>query len=199
MHTIPSYAMLLLASLSLNACVSGLKPENKPLDFYDFGLQSAEQRVNITLPLEHLGATDAIQNGNIRYRLNYKNPSQVFGYAESRWSTLPQDLVRQKIATSSSAHAGCSLKLQIVAFDQVFDSASSSHGVVQLQAGLIDRRSRKPIASTLLAAQSAAPSADARGGVTALNAASTQALQQAADWAQHTSQASPECQVATPE
>ncbi|MFL9709411.1 hypothetical protein [Methylobacillus sp. Pita1] len=197
MQTIPSLVMLFLATFSLSACVSSIKPETKQLDFYDFGLQTADNRVNFSLSLEQLSASDAIQHGNIRYRLNYKNPSQVFAYAESRWSTLPIDLLRQKVANASPANTACSLKLQIVGFDQVFDAADSSQGVVQLQLGLVDRRSRKLLASTLVSAQHAAQSADARGGVAALNLASTEALQQAADWAGTTSQSAPECQAAT--
>lgn len=197
MHITPPIVFLLLATLGLNACVSSIKPEAKQLDFYDFGLQSNENRVSFDLPIEQLSATDAIQHSNIRYRLNDKNPAQVFGYTESRWSTLPAELLRQKIVNAPSHNTSCNVKLQIVAFDQVFDSASSSYGVVQLQAGLIDRRSRKQLASTLLSAQSAAQSADARGGVAALNVASTQALQQAADWAKQTSQSFSECQAST--
>lgn len=196
MQTIPSLVVLLLSTLSLSACVSSIKPEPKQLDFYDFGLQTADNRVNFSLPLEQLGASDAIQHSNIRYRLNYKNPSQVFAYAESRWSTLPIDLLRQKVANTSPVNTTCSLKLQIVGFDQVFDAASSSQGVVQLQLGLIDRHSRKLLASTLVSAQHAAQSADARGGVVALNLASTEALQQAANWAVNAAQAAPECQAA---
>ncbi|MCB5190578.1 ABC-type transport auxiliary lipoprotein family protein [Methylobacillus arboreus] len=196
MQKTSSLAILLLAAATLNACVSSIKPETKQLDFYDFGLQSAENRVEFALPIESLNAADAIQHSNIRYRLNYKNPSQVFGYAESRWSTLPLDLVRQKLANTAPAHASCSLKLQILAFDQVFDSASSSQGIVQLQASLVDRRSRKLVQSTLVSAQSPASSGDAKGGVAALNTASTEALKQAAQWAGETSAAASECQAA---
>lgn len=195
MHITPPIAFLLLATLGLNACVSSIKPETKQLDFYDFGLQSNEHRVSFDLPIEQLSATDAIQHSNIRYRLNDKNPAQVFGYTESRWSTLPVELVRQKIVNVPATHSACNVKLQIVAFDQVFDSVSSSYGIVQLQASLIDRRSRKQLDSTLVSGQSPAQSADARGGVAALNVASTQALQQAADWAKQTSQSSSACQT----
>lgn len=195
MHITPPIAFLLLATLGLNACVSSIKPETKQLDFYDFGLQSNEHRVSFDLPIEQLSATDAIQHSNIRYRLNDKNPAQVFGYTESRWSTLPVELVRQKIVNVPATNSACNVKLQIVAFDQVFDSASSSYGIVQLQASLIDRRSRKQLDSTLVSGQSPAQSADARGGVAALNVASTQALQQAADWAKQTSLSSSACQT----
>ncbi|MPS47764.1 hypothetical protein [Methylobacillus sp.] len=198
MQNITSMAALLMAVLSLSACMSSIKPDTKPLDFYDFGLQDADNRISFTLPLEKLDATDAIQHSNIRYRLHYKHPSQVFAYAESRWSTLPVDLLRQKVANAQPLNATCGLKIQIVTFDQVFDDASSSQGVVQLQAELTDRRSRKLLASTLISARHAAQSADVRGGVAALNIASTEALQQAADWARETSQAAPACQTATP-
>lgn len=198
MHTLPTLALALLAAFSLNACVSSIKPKTAPLDLYDFGLQAAAQPVDFSLPLENLSATDAIQHSNIRYRLNYKNPSQVFTYAESRWATPPVELLRQKLAATPSADAGCSLKLYITAFDQVFDDAGSSHGVVQLQASLISKRSRKPLASTLVSAQSPAPSADARGGVAALDAASTEALQSAARWASTSSASASECQLNNP-
>ncbi|SNR62357.1 phospholipid/cholesterol/gamma-HCH transport system substrate-binding protein/cholesterol transport system auxiliary component [Methylobacillus rhizosphaerae] len=186
-------AILLLSPIALSACVSSIKPEAKQLDFYDFGLQSATQRVTFNLPVAELNASNAIQHSNIRYRLNYKNPAQIFSYAESRWSTLPVDLVRQKIDKTNASKSSCSLKLQIVAFDQVFDTADSSHGIVQLQASIIENRSRQRISTTLISAQSTAGSADAKGGVNALDTASTAALQQAADWASATSAAA-DCQ-----
>ena len=198
MHTLPTLTLALLAAFSLNACVSSIKPKSAPLDLYDFGLQASAQPVDFSLPVENLSAADAIQHSNIRYRLNYKNPSQVFIYAESRWANPPLELLRQKLATTPSADVGCSLKLYITAFDHVFDDANSSHGVVQLQASLISKRSRKPLASTLVSAQSPAPSSDARGGIAALDAASTEALQSASRWASATSAAASECQLNHP-
>ena len=198
MHTLPSLALALLAAFSLNACVSSIKPKTTPLDLYDFGLQAATQPVDFSLPVENLSATDAIQHSNIRYRLNYKNPSQVFVYAESRWASPPVELLRQKLVTTPSSHAGCSLKLYITAFDHVFDDANSSYGVVQLQVSLMSKRSRKPLASTLVSAQSPASGTNARGGVAALDAASTEALQSASRWASVTSAAASECQPSNP-
>ena len=198
MHTLLTLALALLATFSLNACVSSIKPKTAPLNLYDFGLQAAAQPVDFNLPTETLSATDAIQHSNIRYRLNYKNPSQVFAYAESHWATSPVELLRQKLAATPSAREGCSLKLHITAFDHVFDDINSSHGVVQLQASLISKRSRKPLVSTLVSAQSPAASADTRGGVAALDAASTEALQTASRWASTTSAVISECQLGNP-
>lgn len=185
--------VLLLSPIALSACVSSIKPETRQLDFYDFGLQSATHRVAFNLPVTELNAINAIQHSNIRYRLNYKNPAQIFSYAESRWSTLPVDLMRQKIDKTNISRSSCSLKLQIVAFDQVFDTADSSYGIVQLQASIIENRSRQLVGTTLISAQNPAGSADAKGGVNALDTASTAALQQAADWTNATSATAADC------
>lgn len=190
----PNFIALLVLASSLTACVSSIKPETKQSDFYDFGLQKPEQQVDFGLPLESLSAVEAVQHGNIRYRLAYNNPTQVFTYAGSRWSSLPVELLRQQIGNNPKPEARCSLKLQLVAFDQVFDSASSSHGVVQLQASIVERRTRTIVGQTLLSAQAPASSADAKGGVAALNQASASVLQQAADWVKATA-ATQSCQA----
>lgn len=190
----PNLIALLVLGSSLAGCVSSIKPESKQSDFYDFGLQAPDQQVDFALPLENLGAVEAVQHGNIRYRLAYKDPKQVFTYAGSRWSSLPVELLRQKIGNNPKPEARCSLKLQLVAFDQVFDSASSSQGVVQLQASIVERRTRSIVGQTLLSAQAPASSADAKGGVAALSQAATSVLQQTASWV-NTTAASSQCQA----
>ncbi|MCB5186077.1 ABC-type transport auxiliary lipoprotein family protein [Methylobacillus gramineus] len=187
----------ILATSLLGGCVSSIKPETKQLEFYDFGLASAQTRIEPKLPVDSISSSDAIQNNKIRYRLNYKNPAQIFAYAESRWSTLPLDLVRQKLGNSALPQQQCSVKLNVVAFDQVFDSPGSNKGVVQIQSTLIDRKSRHLLASSLIEASSNAPTADVKGGVTALDTASTSALQQALAWAEQTAANTANCQPAS--
>ncbi|MCB5188692.1 hypothetical protein LG200_11850 [Methylobacillus caricis] len=188
----------ILASSLLGGCVGSIKPDAKALDFYDFGLASAQSRIEPKLPIDSLSASDAIQNNKIRYRLNYRNPTQIYGFAESRWSTLPLDLVRQKLGNGTLPQQQCSVKLQLVAFDQVFDSPSSNKGVVQIQSALIDRKNRSVLASTLIEASSDAPSADVKGGVTALDAASSTALKQALSWAEQAAANTANCYPPSP-
>jgi ABC-type uncharacterized transport system auxiliary subunit len=76
----------------------------------------------------------------------------------------------------------CSLKLKIEAFDQVFHSATTGDGIVQLSAIVVERKSQKIISSQFISESVPALSANAQGGTTALQIASENALKQAINW-----------------
>lgn len=186
--------LILISLMLLCGCVSSLQPRAQALNFYDFGLQ--QDTLTSTLPIYRINAIDAINHHRIRYRLSYQNPEQVFTYAESRWSALPTDLLSLKSAganSNDSSQTQCRLRLEITAFDQVFDSPDSSYGLVQLNATLLAQDLRKPLAEQRFTASATAGTADAKGGVQALNLASSDSLQQAFDWGQQTAGQQSEC------
>lgn len=192
------YHLLVLSLLtgSLVACVGG-KPKPGPA-VYDFGLASTAEKpamLDVTVQVEEVTAAESLNSNHMRYRLNYQNPARVFSYTESRWAALPSELLSAKIRGASrlAGAANCSLKLQLEAFDQVFNSESDSLGIVRLSASLSNSRTQKTIAETQFEETAAAPTPDAKGGVIALNGTSSAAITKALNWANTTAEKSAVC------
>lgn len=183
---LPILAGVLIAN-SLLGCVSVNKPKQS-LVIYDFGLSVSEEghsSIISTILLEKPTAADALNHNKIRYRLNYQNPSRVFFYSESRWTTTPPELLSSKISQMvnfTKMPTNCSLKLKIEAFDHVFNTKENSVGVVQLSALVIDRSTQKAIASQLITEEVPSVSPDAQGGAAALQQATETALHKAIEW-----------------
>lgn len=185
---------LLLCTLSLSACMGAIKPDGQAPDSYDFGPQRAQDKIASRLPLDAIDGTGAIDTRRIRYRLNYRNPTQVLTYLNSRWSAPPAELLQSQLLYRSDVQPPCALRLQITAFEQIFDSASDSHGTVQLRATLLQQQSRLTLQQQWFDASAAAPTADAAGGVAALRLAANDSLRQAVSWAETAAVATPQCQ-----
>jgi len=194
--------VLSLLAGSLSACMGGkTKPSPASYDFglTDFGLTPAANTTavpEIKVQVDKVTAAESLNSNRIRYRLNYQNPVRVFSYTESRWAAPPTELLSAKIRASSRTmpSANCSLKLQLEAFDHVFDSETTSHGIIQLSASLDDKKARKTIAREQFEETIAAPTLDAKGGVDALNQASTAAIAKALDWGNTMAGKSAACQ-----
>lgn len=180
----------------LTACLSANKagPESA---VYDFGLDGEDARVNTKTDIGRVSAENAIDHRHIRYRLDYQNPTQVFTYAQSRWSSSPADLLAAKLRSIANVSnpSGCNIKIHIEAFDQVFETPNSSTGIVKLHATLYAKKSRQPLLNHLVQESAPAPSADGKGGVAALDAASTKAILQILEWANAASAQAPECAI----
>ncbi|QBC30416.1 ABC-type transport auxiliary lipoprotein family protein [Pandoraea sp. XY-2] len=126
----------------------------------------------------------------IYYRLPSSDGDQARGYANSRWLASPARLFGDRLRAALSVDrpvlaagdptAAPALRVEIEEFAQYFDSASTSHGVVQVRATLFD--GPKLLAQTTLRAQAPAASADAAGGTRALAAASDAVQTQLIQW-----------------
>ena len=125
----------------------------------------------------------------MQYRLNYADNQELRAYQAARWSMPPAQMLEQRLRTrlalerpvlsekdNLSANPNDQrplglLRLEMVEFSQVFDSASSSQAVVRVRASLIaqDRRGGNVLlGQKLLAVQTPAATADAAGGARAM-------------------------------
>lgn len=187
-----------LIACSLAACV-GVNKSRQNLKVYDFGLATAsvnEQPIASNILLAEPVAAASLNHNKIRYRLNYQNPSQVFFYTESRWAVSPAELISARlgrIANVTNNASNCSLKLKIEAFDHVFQTVTTSEGVIELSALLIEKKSRTVISSQRITENISAPSPDAQGGVAALQQASDAALKKAINWGNSVAEGSALC------
>lgn len=179
--------LLLLLPVALSGCGGLPKPGSAPA-LYDFGI-AASNAQSVPVRIVHVEAIPGLDGHEMRYRLTYQNPAQVFAYTESRWASLPADLVTQRFhgLWDLSHDADCSLYVTLEVFDQVFDSPAASRGVVQLRAELVRGVSgagrNAARTGTVVKTEKTSASADAKGGVAALTAATDEAISTLTAWA----------------
>lgn len=159
-----------------------------PLEVYDFGLPVAglaEDSRWSSLGLE-IKAPQWVDSRDIEYRLLYENPLRLRSYATSHWAGAPGPLLAQRLRQQLGLGGGsgqplCLLRLELQEFSQVFDTPQRSRGLLQGRASLFDHL-RQIIVDRTLSIEAAAPTADSRGGVIALAAASDDLGRQLAAW-----------------
>ncbi len=123
----------------------------------------------------------------MQYRLAYADPARRASFIESRWAAPPPELLQQVLrrqlsgAESRGAPGPCRLQIEVDEFVQVFDSPQSSSGLIELRAALL-ARADAPVARKTFRASRPAQSADARGGVAALAAATGDLATAIRDW-----------------
>lgn len=173
---------------SLAACVGVHRP-TQSMAIYDFGLSAPDNgthRLISKVAIEKPVAIVPLDHHKIRYRLAYNNTEQVFFYSQSRWAATPAELLAGKLdsmVSAGQASLHCRLKLEIETFDHVFQTAATSEGVVQLNAVLMDSKTRSYIDSQIMSANVASLTPNAQGGVVALKRASEMAIENAVQWA----------------
>lgn len=184
------HLFLLASSLvagTLVSCVA-INKTPKNMAVYDFGLSltgESHQKITSNILIEKPVAVESLNQNTIRYRLNYQNPSRVFFYTESRWATTPSELLASTLSKSvnlPNPPKNCSLKIQIEAFDHVFQTETKSEGTVQLSALLVDKKSQMIISSQHTTESVMALSPNAKGGAMALQQASEIALKKVINW-----------------
>lgn len=180
-------AIALIASVvGLAGCVNVGKAPPAARSVFDFGPPVAAQpatRPGLSLGLDLRAPAWVDQNAQV-YRLGYDNPQQLREYAQSRWAGPPSQLVAQRLRQRLALPAAggyCGLQGHMEEFAQVFDSATQSRGVLRLTWRLTDRQGAT-VATTPVAVDAPAASADARGGAVALAAATDRAAEVTADW-----------------
>lgn len=177
---------------------------------YDLGLVEVAPVTQAAVQLPPLVLADVQSPGlpeglsSMYYRLAYANGQELRPYQNARWSQPPAQLVQQRLRVrlgSQRALLGsqdsvslpsqnlpvATLRVDVEEFSQVFDSATSSKGVVQLRASLIGTQTRVGnilLGQQIFTAQVPAATADAAGGAKALAAATDQALDQMNRWLQ---------------
>lgn len=186
-----SYSSL-VAALLLTACIVP-EPAVRP-QAYDFGPPPAATGPAApnaaVVQVMDVQAPRGMDGNYVQYRLAYADAQALKPYASSRWAMAPTQLLTQRlkqrlamqggVVSSGDALSALLLKTELEQFDQVFDTATASRGVVRLRATLI--KDRRLLAQRTFVVTRDAPSADAQGGVQALSAASDAMLGELAAW-----------------
>ena len=175
---------------------------------YDFGPGIAaagtggQAHTQAPLVLGEVDAPISFDGSPIMYRLAYADIHQLRPYAFARWSAPPAQLVRQRLReqlgrdrlvldseeasalTRSGTPRPRTLRVELEEFTHYFESQSQSNGLIRLRCTLLDNTSggEKLVAQRTFTQRSAAPTADAPGGVRALASATDAAAQDIAAW-----------------
>ena len=176
--------IIVLIIACLTSCVGVGNKTANPIAIYDFGLSEKQAKFNSLVPILDITSIEPMNSTHIRYRLNHENPSRVFNYTESRWSTTPAELLTQLLKTHADKPSllSCHLSIELDAFDHVYDSLNSSHGVALMRVTLQQKKTRVVLATQTFQQQVAANLHNAQGGVAALNHAGLEVLNQAIAW-----------------
>ena len=190
---------LMLAALA--GCAMSLPDKPQRPQPYDLGpalsVAAAAAPSGPALAIERVESSAAIDGSNIIYRLLYSDGGQQpRPYAQARWNMSPPQLVSQRLRDAFAATrpvvdvgmglAALELRAQLDEFSQVFSAPGTSEGVVRLRVTLIApaAQTTRLLGQHTIVVRKPAPSADAAGGVSALRAATDEAVQQAVAWVQ---------------
>ncbi|KUE88328.1 ABC transporter [Cupriavidus necator] len=189
-------AALLLAAAGLALSGCALTRGNDPSVTYDLGPPAATTPGNgnpapARLPKLRVAQTDGpnwLDGNALFYRLQYAQAQRLQAYATQRWVMSPTRLFDERLREAVAARGTLSwfgdssvpaLKVDLIEFDQVFDSATTSEGVVRLRATVFQHGM---LGQQTFEARRPAASADGAGGVKALAEASDAVIAALLDW-----------------
>ena len=202
-------ALICLVALGLTAC-SSLKPQARAT-VYDFGpgpvasVPTTRMAPLPTLVLAEVDASAALDSSAVLYRLAYSDAQQPRPYAQTRWSMVPAQLVRQRLREHLSLRRAVLnaaqgvvvgkpamvLHLELDEFSQLFETAERSSGLVRVRAtlGQGGQGAERLLAQRSFVVQRPAGSADAAGGVRALTEATDAVITEIGQWLQQVEEA----------
>jgi cholesterol transport system auxiliary component len=198
-------SLLALTGLSalLGACSLGPAPR-APLALYDLGAPAAlsgepAERLPFVFVVHEATGPVWLAGGDVVYRLAYDEPQRLRRYANSQWAVSPLTLVGERLRAELGARCARAaavpdlgipadywVRVAVEEFGQVFDSPSTSRGVVRLRLALVKGRGHAFVAQKEFLAQIDAPTPDARGAVAALARAVEDCAHQAVAWVAET-------------
>lgn len=184
-------AMLLAAAaLALSGCAL---TRGTPSITYDLGPPAAiaGNPAPVQLPKLRVAQTDGpdwLDGNALFYRLQYAQAQRLQAYSTQRWVMSPTRLFDNRLREAVAARGTLTwfgdtgvpaLKVDLLEFEQVFDSTTTSHGVVRLRATVFRQGM---IGQQTFEARRPAASADGAGGVKALAEASDAVIAALLDW-----------------
>lgn len=192
-HSARSTALVMLAAASvLSGCA--LTRSSAPTVTYDLGpaiAVPADPTTASKLPRLRVAQTEGptwMDSNSFYYRLQYAQAQRLQPYATQRWVVPPTQLFDSRLREAISARGALAwsgdtdvpaLKVDMLDFEQVFDSATSSQGLVRVRATVYHHGM---IGQQTFVARQPAPSADGAGGVKALADGTDTVIAAMLDW-----------------
>lgn len=188
--------MARLAALALLAALSGcsvFSSGSQSTTTYDLGpLAAAPSQAPARLPKLRVAETDGptwMDGRGVYYRLQYTQAQRLQAYSTQRWVDAPTRLFDDRLRDAVSGRGALTwygdtsvpaIKVDLLGFEQVFDSPTSSRGVVRARATVFHKGL---LGQKTFVAEQPAPSADGAGGVKALSASADAVIAAILDWA----------------
>ncbi len=184
-------ACAMSAAIWLGACGSPPLTQTR----YDLGTPPAmpaqpRSNADAAVIVPDVTASEDLDTDHIRFRFAYLNDQQTGGYATSRWTMTPAQMLTQQlraklastgpVLANPGTYAAPTLRVELTRFEQVFTQPAQGQGVVNLRATLT--RDGQLIGQRDFYATAPAPTPDAAGGVQALSRASDAALDALIVW-----------------
>lgn len=149
-----------------------------------------------TLQVGRISVPPWLDGSALYYRLDYRQNDQIAAYGQSDWIAPPAHLLGDVVVNAltasgawrivsgpaSAARSDFSLDIRLNDFSQVFTSPTTSKGVLDATATLLDNRTDQAVAQRHFHIEAPSPSPDAAGGAHALNDASRQFVAQLRQW-----------------
>lgn len=191
--------LLVACLLALGGCAAASKQAQFPRHYVlgELSLattQTSPQTSGGTLRVARIDVPEWLQGTGLHYRLAYRNDDAIATYANSDWAAPPAGMLAQRLRNAlaaggwrsvvgpgSTAQADFALHVGLDDFSQVFTNPEQSFGVLDATATLV-ATDGAVVAQRHFHFKVAAPSADAAGGVAALDTASRDFATQLKDW-----------------
>lgn len=193
------FMLLAACLLALGGCGAASRQAQFPRHYVLGGLpppvaQPSPRTNGATLRVARIDVPEWLQGNGLHYRLAYRNHDAIATYANSDWAAPPAGMLAQRlrnalagsgwravVGPSSTAQANFTLHVGLEDFSQVFTTPAQSSGVLDATATLV-AVDGAVVAQRHFHFRVAAPSADAMGGVAALDTASRDFATQLRDW-----------------
>ena len=143
---------------------------------YDFGsLAGGGSGSRLPVAAVDVQAAPALTGPAMHYRLAYSEPLRRRTYAESRWAAPPAELLKAFLERrffvfpeADASGNGCRLELVIDEFEQRFDDPRQSKAILEVRAALTPMHRGEILSRKSFLIRKPAPTADSRGGATAM-------------------------------
>jgi hypothetical protein len=181
-------AVVALLCLSISACPNLVPEPGPPPRSFDFGpLPAAEPApLPFAVGLGTVSAPSWLQGPDILYRRVHEQPGAIRPYAQNAWIAAPGELLAQRLrhmlataAPEERRGREMLLRLEILAFEQVFERADAAHVVVHAVA-MLDGLDRDPLERSFLLRRAATP--DVEGATRELPQAADDLIREVGDW-----------------
>jgi ABC-type uncharacterized transport system auxiliary subunit len=147
---------------------------------YDFGIEPPAAQLP-ALRVGHVRAVAPFDSVDMHYRLAFRNPAELFAFAQSRWAATPAELYRKRLLRAAPAGAGrCVLEAELHEVTQVFGTRDSSEALLELRARLSDGSAQ--LAERMFRIVQSSAGAGAPEGAAAMAKAADRSIAGLAEW-----------------
>lgn len=173
----------MLVVVLLAACSILPKPVPPPA-LHDFGPPPNAPAVTGGPIQVSVSAPAWLDDTAIYYRLLYSDPTQLRTYADNRWLAPPAELLQTRLrAAFANGNAHYRLQVQLLDFEQVFDTAQTARISLRVLVDLQDLSDGKTVAQQLFTV-SVPVSSDVQGAVSGNARAADEFIVELGQWIQ---------------